>query len=794
MSRVCIVGALTIGCGSDVRPGPVATGGAAGMAGVTGIPDASTGGAGGTDAGLGGSPIGPTLCGNGMVDTGEDCDDGNSVNKDGCETNCRFTCTQGTDAPCSDGNYCNGPETCDDTHHCQPSAGPLADGTVCGDASKCSAGVCGPAAPDCGDGLIERPDEECEDGNTVNGDGCDSCRFTCVSKDSTRNCASDNPCPGIPACDDNTHTCKRGSALTERAMCADDKICVNDVCTGTYCGNGKLDGTEECDDGNTVKGDGCEPDCTFSCVPGVTGRDCQSTNVCIDSGTCNGATHVCTPLLPKAPGTTCNTSKNCVQGNCIAPVCGDGIKAAGEACDDGNASNTDACTGTCTPVCGSAGDCSGRAAVPCRTAACPAGACTTSADASKNGQACTTSGGTGVCHDGACTDGTCGDGLSDQGEQCDDNNKTDGDGCDSDCMYTCQADTDCDDKNACNGVEKCLTVPAGKKCGIATPALADGASCATGKLCSSSICRASFCGDGYTDKAAGETCDPPNTTGCDANCKALTTCQISGNWAMKVAVKVTWSGGALVDGQGEIDQWALLKIQQDKGSTAFTASVKACEISIPDFHTIPSFGDETYGITFPTSAFDSTKIPTVNFSGQLGNLAPGASFQTTSAAVLLGLDVKSPASPVGQWPNPVDMTAANGYTITDVDGDGNPGITANVKTGTIPGTGMPYKDIIWQPGSPSLDTSKRAKTLFLVIRQIAAENGTLNSCTELSGSTTAVIDNHILGCVSDVAGDTSCKPDLLDVVRPIYTAQSGTFAASQIGTQEACSAVRAKVP
>jgi len=36
-------------------------------------------------------------CGNGTVDTGEDCEDGNLVNFDGCNNNCKFTCKIPTD-------------------------------------------------------------------------------------------------------------------------------------------------------------------------------------------------------------------------------------------------------------------------------------------------------------------------------------------------------------------------------------------------------------------------------------------------------------------------------------------------------------------------------------------------------------------------------------------------------------------------------------------------------------------------------------------------------------------------
>src|SRR5690606_21022448 len=34
------------------------------------------------------------LCGNGTVDAGESCDDGNTTPNDGCEIDCRFTCEE----------------------------------------------------------------------------------------------------------------------------------------------------------------------------------------------------------------------------------------------------------------------------------------------------------------------------------------------------------------------------------------------------------------------------------------------------------------------------------------------------------------------------------------------------------------------------------------------------------------------------------------------------------------------------------------------------------------------------
>src|SRR5690606_18060760 len=44
--------------------------------------------------------------------------------------------------------------------------------------------------------------------------------------------------------------------------CEPDLICGAGMCMPLNCGNGILDDGEECDDGNTVDGDGCDKYCT----------------------------------------------------------------------------------------------------------------------------------------------------------------------------------------------------------------------------------------------------------------------------------------------------------------------------------------------------------------------------------------------------------------------------------------------------------------------------------------------------------------------------------------------------
>ncbi len=739
----------------------------------------------------------PSLCGNGRLDPGEQCDDGNEKNKDGCDDTCVFSCVHGvSDDVCSDGNYCNGPEVCNADHTCGPSTGPLADGTICGQANKCQAGVCQTAAADCGDSLVEPP-EECDNGSAGDSAGCVACRFTCVSSDPTRNCIPADSCAGKGSCDDGTHVCTPGTPLKDLTPCGSGEACISGACTSHYCSNGQVDPGEECDDGNLVAGDGCEPDCKFTCLASDTTRNCHSSNTCINSGLCSSSTHLCSPLLPKTAGTACGTKDDCVAGNCVQPICGDGIVAQGiEECDDGNSVDGDGCDTNCTFSCHAATaatDCAAKTP-SCRSATCSAGHVCSSVADNANTAACTFgamgSTTTSTCAGGNC--GTCGNGTVDTGEQCDDGNAVSGDGCEPNCTFSCTASASCDDGDPCNGAETCNTTT--HQCALGTSE-ATGTTCGTGKVCIDASCRPSICGDGYTDATKNETCDPPNTVGCDASCKALTLCDISGDWALKVTESVSWGDGqVLLQATGQIYQWAKLSITQT--GTAFTATLRACGLTIPDFHTSVALGDEWYGTAFPNAMFDKSTMPTFSLTGSLSNVAPGADVEIRQSAVLLGLTIPTTEAASVLWPDdPADLLPANGFTIVDQDSDGNPGITALAKTGTIPagspGAGATYRDPI-EDLSNGLDDPGRANELYLVIRQITSQSGTLNSCTSMSGTSTASIDNHIIGCQVDGGG--TCSLALLDGARPLYTVSQALFSASKVTTGAACAAVRAAQP
>ena len=122
-------------------------------------------------------------------------------------------------------------------------------------------------------------------------------------------------------------------------------------CQAALCGDGLMVGSEECDDNNTVKGDGCSDTCRVE--PGyfcpTPGAACQKT-VCANSVVegdegCDDGNKLpwdgCSP--------TCEREPTCKDGECTS-VCGDGMILAGdvEECDDGNQRDSDGCSKTCT--------------------------------------------------------------------------------------------------------------------------------------------------------------------------------------------------------------------------------------------------------------------------------------------------------------------------------------------------------------------------------------------------------------------------------------------------------------
>ncbi|MEO8981058.1 MAG: discoidin domain-containing protein [Polyangiaceae bacterium] len=121
---------------------------------------------------------------------------------------------------------------------------------------------------------------------------------------------------------------------------------------GPVCGNGVLDGTERCDDGNTDSGDGCSSTCKVE-----TGWDCRPFEPSSCSPTCGdgllagaeaqaGGCDDQNKLANDGCSATCHVESGYVCSGApsvCAKTCGDGKLDAGEACDDGKATAGDGC-------------------------------------------------------------------------------------------------------------------------------------------------------------------------------------------------------------------------------------------------------------------------------------------------------------------------------------------------------------------------------------------------------------------------------------------------------------------
>lgn len=253
-------------------------------------------------------------CGDAYVDTTreEQCDDGNAEAGDGCNPDCRHSCS--ADMDCEDGEACNGSETCDVTQHRCVTEANLEDGTECAlrgvpipdgadggvadggvgldvdggiPLGQCRAGTC--VAPGCGNG-VQSGDEECDDGNIEDNDGCDNdCTFTCSLDE---DCQNETVCDGIETCDLSSHTCAPGEAPD----CEDTENTTNARGTwGPDCTVDSCDPLMGClnilRDNDT---DGYPPasytldGTTYSCL-GTAANDCND----IDSSVYPGAEEIC---------------------------------------------------------------------------------------------------------------------------------------------------------------------------------------------------------------------------------------------------------------------------------------------------------------------------------------------------------------------------------------------------------------------------------------------------------------------------------------------------------------------
>jgi cysteine-rich repeat protein len=145
---------------------------------------------------LAGASGGDFPCGDGTVDTGEECDDANPAVGDGCRLDCSAEiCGDGMSDPgegCDDGNTAAG--DC-----CSPVCTVDADGTACSDGDVCTIG------------------DRCEDGVCERGDGCEDDHDPCTEDV----CDDELGCQWIPLTGFDAVSCVLASEVVE-STCTDD--------------------------------------------------------------------------------------------------------------------------------------------------------------------------------------------------------------------------------------------------------------------------------------------------------------------------------------------------------------------------------------------------------------------------------------------------------------------------------------------------------------------------------------------------------------------------------------------
>jgi fibro-slime domain-containing protein len=383
--------------------------------------------------------------------------------------------------------------------------------TSTGGATGCSganATACRTQIPEgCGDGINNQSGiEECDDGNSVPGDGCNG------------NCKTERnwTCPKQGKCTRNL-TCGDG-AIGPGEVCDDGNAIDGDGCNATctvqdpaykctpvgqacvrvsVCGNSRIEPGEDCDDGNTTVKDGCDKDCHLEggWVCPNPGKPCKAAPRCgdgvmqatigevCDDGNQQDVDGCSADCKTKGAGCVCTPGKLC---QCPTMKCGNGVLEGSEKCDDGNTTSGDGCSADCKTV---------EKGYQCRVV----------------GKTCTPK---------------CGDGVKSATEICDDGNTASGDGCSATCKieigYTCAGEpSKCTSATCGNG-----KVDGAEGCDDGNAVSFDSCSmdCQKEPVCTSGAGCTSGCGDGIV---IGEDCDDGNGAGGDGCTKD---CKVEDGW------------------------------------------------------------------------------------------------------------------------------------------------------------------------------------------------------------------------------------------------------------------------
>ena len=344
-------------------------------------------------------------CGDGMRTNEEECDDGNMLSRDGCSS----TCTVETGYVCSLG-----------------SAGAEAQMLQQGANESCLAALHSNGTCCFADGNVSYA-KSCSPITQAGDVGA-----YCLSSDAL--CASVECEPTAGKSEEICYLAFMGMSSLDVAMDRMHNVTyvergAADTCTSS-CGDGHRALQEECDDANLLDGDGCSASCKIEagwyCLhqQGPAGDFCSTIcgdavlvpdqEECDDGAWTQAYGDGCTSACKLEPGFNCTyDAQHRLAGGRCKPICGDGWWVLGEACDDHNLDDDDGCSSECKV---------------------------------EDGWVCGADGLRPDMNTSVCI-GLCGDGIKVSGEECDDNNIRDQDGCTSSCKiepgFSCLSNGEC---------------------------------------------------------------------------------------------------------------------------------------------------------------------------------------------------------------------------------------------------------------------------------------------------------------------------------------------------------------
>ncbi|MFO0548110.1 MAG: DUF4215 domain-containing protein [Polyangiaceae bacterium] len=383
-------------------------------------------------------------CGDGVVQSGvEACDDGNQDDTDGCSSICAL-------AMCGDGHLRAGVETCDDGNQ--------------DDTDDCLS-TCEPAS--CGDGFVRAGVEGCDDGNQ---DDTDDCLSNCVSA----TCGDGFVQVGLETCDDENlddtdacpsncliASCGDGFLLAGVEICDDGNQDDTDDCPTSCqpasCGDGFVQaGVEDCDDGGVAAADGCGPTCKLEALPFFEDFDDGAHDLTLTTSSATVLWHI-TQTFSASPTSSLNfadpATNSYADGQRVIGTADTTyflVPAAGVSVSVNVRKDTEVDTGfdrlylraldandvviAETQILPNSTSFVGYGLSIPSSAAGTYLRLRVAFDSRDNWYNTTT----GVFIDDlAIASASCGDGVQNAGEDCDDGNQVDNDGCDSTCMFSC---------------------------------------------------------------------------------------------------------------------------------------------------------------------------------------------------------------------------------------------------------------------------------------------------------------------------------------------------------------------